>query len=91
MWVFYSTYRLVHIYPTVSDYASEDTPTGTSYEQRQELTEDYKSCYKQSTLPCSSEFPLQSLLIPYNTLGISHQNNCVVVCKPKAGWRSAPA
>ena len=47
----------------------------TSYEQRQELTEDYKSCYKKSTLPCSSEFPPQSLLIPYNTLGISHQSN----------------
>ena len=55
MRVFYSIDRLAHTYPTVSDYASEDTPTGTSYEQRQELTEDYKSCYKQSTLPCSSE------------------------------------
>ena len=75
MRVFYSIGRLVHTYPTVSDYASEDTPTGTSYEQRQELTEDYKSCYKQSTLPCSSEFPPQSLLIPYNTLRISHQSN----------------
>jgi len=28
MRVFYSIGRLVHTYPTVSDYASEDTPTG---------------------------------------------------------------
>jgi len=28
MRVFYSTYQLVHTYPTESDYASEDTPTG---------------------------------------------------------------
>ena len=47
----------------------------TNYGQRQEPNEDYRSCYKQSTPPCSSGFHPQSLLILYNTFGISHQSN----------------
>ena len=46
-----------------------------SYIEHQNLTGDYKNCYKQFTLLSSSEFPQQSLLILYNSPGISHQNN----------------